>query len=82
LQLAKSLSGGSIALVEVVGMAALGRLKVLVDRYPLSVAKHACDDFEHGHLVARAVLIPALHAPAADGGTTDSSRIAPATASV
>ena len=33
-QLVTSLNGGSIALQEVVGMAALGRLKILVDRYP------------------------------------------------
>lgn len=80
-QLVTSLNGGSIALMEVVGMAALGRLKILVDRYPLSAAKQAYDDFEHGRLVGRAVLMPApLHAPAVDGGTTDSSRIAPVTA--
>lgn len=35
-QLTTSLNGGSIALMEVVEMAALGRLKILVDRYPLS----------------------------------------------
>ena len=40
-------------------MAALGRLKILVDRYPLSAAKQAYDDFEHGRLVGRAVLMPA-----------------------
>ena len=58
-QLVTSLNGGSIALMEVVEMAALGRLKILVDRYPLSAAKQAYDDFEHGRLVGRAVLIPA-----------------------
>jgi propanol-preferring alcohol dehydrogenase len=58
-QLVTSLNGGSIALMEVVEMAALGRLKVLVDRYPLSAAKTAYDDFEHGRLVGRAVLMPA-----------------------
>src|SRR6476619_6615350 len=58
-QLATSLNGGSIALMEVVEMAALGRLKILVDRYPLSAAKEAYDDFEHGRLTGRAVLIPA-----------------------
>jgi propanol-preferring alcohol dehydrogenase len=57
-QLATSLNGGSIALMDVIEMAALGRLKVLVDRYPLSDAKKAYDDFEHGRLVGRAVLIP------------------------
>ena len=58
-QLVTSLNGGSIALMEVVEMAALGRLKVLVDHYPLSAAKQAYDDFEHGRLVGRAVLTPA-----------------------
>ena len=77
-QLVTSLNGGSIALMEVVDMAALGRLKVLVDRYPLSAAKTAYDDFEHGRLVGRAVLMTTpLPAPAAGGRTTDSSRIAP-----
>ncbi len=57
-QLATSFNGGSIALMEVVEMAALGRLKVLVDRYPLQDAKKAYDDFEHGRLVGRAVLTP------------------------
>jgi alcohol dehydrogenase, propanol-preferring len=58
-QLATSLNGGSIALMDVVEMAALGRLKVLVDRYPLSEAKKGYDDFEHGRLVGRGVLMPA-----------------------
>ena len=74
-----SLNGGSIALMEVVEMAALGRLKVLVDRYPLSAAKQAYDDFEHGRLVGRAVLMPAPLKAGAEGGATDSSRGAPAT---
>jgi len=39
-------------------MASLGRLKILVDRYPLSAAKQAYDDFEHGSLVGGAVLMP------------------------
>ena len=54
-----SLNGGGVALKEVLDMAALGRIKTLVDRYPLSAVKQAYDDFEHGHLVGRAVLIPA-----------------------
>ena len=58
-QLTTSLNGGSIALMEVVAMATLGRLKILVDRYPLSAAKQAYDDFEHGRLIGRAVLMPA-----------------------
>lgn len=61
-QLATSLNGGGVALKEVVEMAALGRLKILVDRYPLSAAKKAYDDFEHGRLVGRAVLMPATDA--------------------
>ena len=80
-QLVTSLNGGSIALMEVVEMAALGRLKILVDRYPLSAAKQAYDDFEHGRLVGRAVLMPApREAVVADGRATDASRIAASTA--
>jgi propanol-preferring alcohol dehydrogenase len=80
-QLVTSLNGGSIALMEVVAMAARGRLKVLADRYPLSAAKQAYDDFEHGRLVGRAVLMPApVEAPAADA--TNSSRVAPVSAGV
>ena len=56
-QLATSLNGGGVALKEVVDMAALGRIKNLLDRYPLS-AKEAYDDFKQGHLVGRAVLMP------------------------
>ncbi len=57
-QLVTSLNGGGVALKEVLDMAALGRLKILLDRYPLSAAKQAYDDFEHGRLVGRAVLMP------------------------
>ena len=80
-QLVTSLNGGSIALMEVVELAALGRLKVLVDRYPLSAAKHAYDDFEHGRLVGRAVLMPETMKDA-DRGPTTSSHIAAVSASV
>lgn len=58
-QLTTSLNGGSIALMEVIEMASLGRLKILVDRYPLSAVKQAYDDFEHGRLVGRGVVMPA-----------------------
>ena len=82
-QLTTSLNGGGIALMEVVEMAALGRLKILVDRYPMSAAKQAYDDFEHGRLVGRAVLMPgSVATPAADNRATDSSPIAAATAGV
>jgi len=57
-QLVTSLNGGGVALKEVVEMAALGRIKNLEDRYPLSQVKQAYDDFEHGHLTGRAVVIP------------------------
>src|SRR5262245_52004850 len=77
-QLATSLNGGSVALKEVVDLAALGRLRILVDRYPLSAARQAYDDFEHGRLVGRAVLMPAP--PEAAASKTDASRVAPATA--
>ena len=46
------------ALKEVLEMAALGRIKSFVDRYPLSAVKQAYDDFAHGHLVGRAVVLP------------------------
>ena len=72
-QLVTSLNGGSVALMEVVEMAALGRIKILVDRYPLSAAKHAYDDFEHGRLVGRAVLIPTATQVADDSMTALSS---------
>jgi propanol-preferring alcohol dehydrogenase len=82
-QLTTSLNGGSIALMEVVEMATMGRLKVLVDPYPLSAAKQAYDDFEHGRLVGRAVLTPApLESRTARSGANDSSQILPATAGV
>jgi hypothetical protein len=57
-QLVTSLNGGGVALKEVVDMAALGRIKNLLDRYPLSAVKEAYDDFKQGHLVGRAVLMP------------------------
>jgi alcohol dehydrogenase, propanol-preferring len=80
-QLTTSLNGGGIALMEVVEMAALGRLKILVDRYPMSDAKKAYDDFEHGRLVGRAVLMPAPSKARAAGDTAvNTSRMAPATA--
>jgi len=57
-QLVTSLNGGGLALKEVVDMAALGRIKNLLDRYPLSAVKQAYEDFKQGHIVGRAVLIP------------------------
>ena len=69
-----SLNGGNIALMEVVEMTALGRLKVLVDRYAVSEAKKAYDDFEHGRLVGRAVLIPESQVRTADGKAPDAAR--------
>jgi propanol-preferring alcohol dehydrogenase len=80
-QLVTSLNGGSIALMEVVGLAALGRLKVLVDRYPLSAAKQAYDDFEHGRLIGRAVLMPAAADPS-DRPSAKASRTATGPAAV
>jgi D-arabinose 1-dehydrogenase-like Zn-dependent alcohol dehydrogenase len=52
------LNGGGVALKEIVDMAALGRVKTLLDRYPLSAVKQAYDDFKQGHLIGRAVVIP------------------------
>jgi D-arabinose 1-dehydrogenase-like Zn-dependent alcohol dehydrogenase len=39
-------------------MAALGRIKNLLDRYPLSAVNQAYEDFKQGHIVGRAVVIP------------------------
>ncbi len=78
-QLTTSLNGGSIALMEVVEMAALGRLKILVDRYPFSAAKQAYDDFEHGRLVGRAVLMPGILERADGGGDTSAQILAVST---
>ena len=69
-----SLNGGGVALKEVVDMAALGRIKNLLDRYPLSAVKEAYDDFKQGHLVGRAVLMP--EPKDADRAATTSSHIA------
>ncbi|HEY0766163.1 MAG TPA: NAD(P)-dependent alcohol dehydrogenase [Pyrinomonadaceae bacterium] len=57
-QLVTSLNGGGVALKEVVDLAALGRIKNLLDRYPLSAVNQAYDDFKQGHLVGRAVVMP------------------------
>jgi propanol-preferring alcohol dehydrogenase len=81
-QLTTSLNGGSIALMDVIEMARLGRIKVLVDRYPLSAAKQAYDDFEHGRLVGRAVLMPGVESAAAAGMATDASHAAAVPAGV
>ena len=57
-QLVTSLNGGGVALKEILDMAALGRIKTLVDRYPLSAVSQAYSDFKQGHLVGRAIVIP------------------------
>jgi len=46
---------------------------------PTSAATQAYDDFEHGRLVGRAVLMPSA-SEAADNGTIASSRLAATTA--
>jgi D-arabinose 1-dehydrogenase-like Zn-dependent alcohol dehydrogenase len=82
-QLATSLNGGSIALMEVVGMAALGRLKIRWTAIRSTRRSRRMRRLRPGRLVGRAVLLPApLHTPAADGETTDSSRVAPVTAGI
>jgi len=75
-QLTTSLNGGSIALMDVVQMAALGRLKILVDRYPLDAAKKGYDDFEHGRLVGRAVLMPLVSEVKSTGGERSAAQAA------
>ena len=57
---------------------ARGRPKILVGSYPLSAAKQAYDDFEHGRLIGRAVLMPEA-VKAGDRAAAASSR-APVTA--
>ena len=75
-EMGTSLNGGSIALMEVVDLAASGRLKVLVDRYAFADAKKAYDDFEHGRLVGRAVLMPAqVETRVADKPATGSKKL-------
>ena len=61
-QLVTSLNGGGVALKEIVDMAALGRIKTLVDRYPLKDVKQAYEDFKQGSLVGRAVVVPEVSA--------------------
>src|SRR5262249_25561245 len=79
-QLATSLNGGGVAVPEGGPVGDLGRLQILVDRYPLSEAKKAYDDFEHGRLVGRGVLLPSTEAASQD--KTVSSTHAAATAGV
>lgn len=57
-ELTTSLNGGSLAMKEVLDLAATGRVHSLVDRYPLSDAARAYDDLEHGRLKGRAVMLP------------------------
>jgi D-arabinose 1-dehydrogenase-like Zn-dependent alcohol dehydrogenase len=52
--LATSLSGGAVSLKEVLDLAALGRIKSLVDRYPLSKVTQGYEDMEQGRLKGRA----------------------------
>jgi D-arabinose 1-dehydrogenase-like Zn-dependent alcohol dehydrogenase len=44
---ATSLSGGAVSRKEVLDLAALGRIKSLVDRYPLSKVTQGYEDMEH-----------------------------------
>ena len=57
-QLTTSLNGGSLALKEVLDLAASGRVKALVDRYSLQDVDKGYDDLKHGRLTGRAVVIP------------------------
>ena len=50
--------GGTVNLREVIELARLGRIKTLVERYPLSQVAEAYHDFEEGKLRGRAVCIP------------------------
>lgn len=57
-QVGTSFNGSTGGLKEVLDMAALGRIKSLVDRYPLSQVKQGYEDMEQGRLRGRAVAIP------------------------
>jgi propanol-preferring alcohol dehydrogenase len=57
-QVATSLNGGSVNLVEVLELARLGRIEVPVDRYPLSRVTDAYSDLAAGKLRGRGVCIP------------------------
>jgi propanol-preferring alcohol dehydrogenase len=57
-QLATSMNGGTVNLREVIELARLGRIEVLVDRYPLSRVADAYRDLADGRLRGRAVCIP------------------------
>ena len=57
-QASTSLNGGSINLQEVIELARTGRIKVPVDRYPLSKVEDADRDLASGKLRGRGVCIP------------------------
>jgi propanol-preferring alcohol dehydrogenase len=57
-QLSTNLNGGSVNLVEVLELARLGRVKVEVDRYPLSRVAEAYADLAAGKMRGRGVCIP------------------------
>jgi propanol-preferring alcohol dehydrogenase len=57
-QVSTSLNGGSMNLIEVIELARLGRIKVPVDRYPLTKVTEAYRDLESGGLRGRGVCIP------------------------
>jgi alcohol dehydrogenase, propanol-preferring len=57
-QLTTSLNGGTTNLLEVIELARLGRIKTIVDRYPLKRVADAYRDFTQGNLRGRAVCIP------------------------
>jgi len=57
-QLATSLNGGTVNLRELIGLARMGRVKTLVERYPLSHVADAYRALADGKLQGRAVCIP------------------------
>ncbi len=57
-QASTSLNGGSVNLAEVIELARIGRIKVPVDRYPLSRVEDAYRDLATGRLRGRGVCIP------------------------
>jgi alcohol dehydrogenase, propanol-preferring len=57
-QLTTSMNGGTANLRELIALARLGRIEVVVDRYPLGRVEDAYSALKQGTLVGRAVCIP------------------------
>lgn len=54
----RSYGGTRAELLQIIGLAQAGKIKVEVERYPLDNAVQAFDDLHHGRVQGRAVLVP------------------------